>query len=236
MKYLVLASVLIFVTVISAKSQFIIQTMSGDYAYGYITYEDSESIKVLNEDGVTLIISKDQIFDREKHHSKVRISSGRDVYAHISLINEDELVIESEEGFRIDISRSEVIYYKPFYYESHYFFVGPTISSEGTYNIIAGYNFAENSGIKASIGAFNNRFSFRGHLLYNLFKMPHFEHNVSMGGGYFRLFRDDCKYWGLFTDINLHGLFFEIGYTMDFGDVDKYDLLVNIGYVYRFND
>lgn len=119
-----------------------------------------------------------------------------------------------------------------------YSFFGLTLLNPAVFHIVGGYNF-EKTGIRTTLGiAFSiaNSSGFQINYLYNLKKIEHFEHNLSLGAGYTLLNGYEWEYLGLFYDFNLYGFFVEPGITIGYGDFKSPQISLQFGYIYRLNN
>ncbi len=127
--------------------------------------------------------------------------------------------------------------------KTNYPVIGTTIGTPGTLNLLIGYNY-EKWGVRLSSGMLFlllDEIGFQLNILRNIIKKDNLEINFSFAPGISKIkimnkLELDYKYIAALIDMNLNGFFVEAG--AGYGDNNlnsKFQILFNLGYVYRFN-
>ncbi len=262
-KYIVFLMILSSVQLFSQEK---ITTSGGKHNYGYVIDETNTHIFIRDHDGVESRIPKDFIVNRERIYSEIIMINGKKYEGHIKRITKDKIYVLLENSSELELNQSEIKSYEYHSTtQSGYPAFGATIGTPGILNLVGYYNFSNNLQLRiqggglsrddpAYTGYYSDEVMTGGYGLqvnfgYLLSVSDHFEHCLSLSLGYMELYYQDYNYYfgkysydydwgyvGLNYNINWGGFFAEIGLSAGEGDFSNPQLMIQLGYVYRFTN
>jgi hypothetical protein len=238
MKYLIL--IILINSYLFSQSAYLLKDSTR--ITGILTSEDSNVQLVLDHEGRTKKIVKNDILSTIKRKSFIKFKNRSKQVSHIYKITQDSIFIENNDSNQV-VDRASV---KKFLYkeykdveienlapEEEYLMLGASVSSFGSINLVFGYQFLSRIGSKVHIG-YNgyDQLSYQLNLMGNILKMKYLESNLILAIGAANNFIRNDSYYGILGDINFFGLNLELG-AVTFGEYPL--VILNVGFVWRFN-
>ena len=253
-KFLFLFLAVTLFTAVNLNAQVEVSTLSNQEIKGIVAGETADSLSLKLIDGSKITIAKSQIEDMQPCETtvKARIESKskkpkfKTYNGSLTAVTDSSYTIQNKSGVSFNINRADVksIDIVPVTGRKAYPMFGLTLLMPGGLNALFGYQFTSGIGFRVEAGYIGTLSGFQGNFMYNLSKSRSFEHNLSIGFGHMSgtqnkgLFNEETKTWtyaGLFYDLNIYGLFLELGVTAGSGGFTNPQIAFQFGYVYRFN-
>ena len=253
MKVLILIFVIIFSN--GLFSQVEIELKNGEKLIGIIDSSAYDKIYLRKlQDNATYPIDKLFIKGTKQRTVLIKTLTGTKYEATIKNFNDSLFIINTTGKNEVSIKRNEVVSLEldnPLEKKGYPMF-GITAITPGGLNLLFGQHFG-NFGIRLQGGLLPlsaTMWGFQGNLLYNFQKSESFENNISIAFGQlnipikkgFSLWEGtiyengDWTYAAVCYDFNTSGFFLEIGLSFGSGYFSNPQVLLQLGYVYRFID
>ncbi|MGA2296240.1 MAG: hypothetical protein ABSG15_01685 [FCB group bacterium] len=262
MKKIIIILTVILITSANLYSQQIIFLNNGNFCSRIILGETGNFLIVKSLDGKISTINKSDI--KRMTPDKATIITDMEIKytGTITDVNDSIIKFVPDEGAEIIMPRKNItgIELLSDFGRKSTPFGGFTVISTGGVNLLFGGYFSR-FGIRGELNIYSlpsNFFSgFQVNLLYRIYNSKHFESNISLGIGLnwagqinpisFYPFYDNNNYYnnngasalsflGVFGDVNIYGIFVEIGWAGSEGFRNGWGLLGQVGYVVRFGD
>jgi len=239
----------------NSYSQIEIELKNGEKLTGLIDSSTSDKIFVRKlQDNSPLTINKLFIIKTKQLNTTIKTLSGSEYEGIIITFNDSLYLLQTHGNKEIKIKRNEILSldFKSNLYKSGYSMFGITAITPGGINILFGQHFGK-FGIRLQGGLIplsRTMWGFQGNLLYNFQKSESFENNISIAFGHLSIpinkgfspwegtiyENGDWTYGAVCYDFNTGGFFLEVGLGIGSGYFSNPQLLLQLGYVYRFVD
>ena len=224
-------------------SQVEITTQSGDAFVGILYKQDDKTITLKTFDLIEIKILEKEIEVTKKLKTRLITNSGHEYSGHIKKLENNKYTVITDSGSEIEIPVSSVKEYSTNSTVGkskidEYGMIGGALGTPGVLNLILGYQFNNSFGNKLSFGGFYGEdpvFGLQINAMFNIIKRPSVEQNISLGFGWSQI-EHSWLYTGIFYDINIYGVYSELGLTIGDGIYSNPQLFFQLGYVYRYND
>lgn len=243
MKNLLLALFVFVICAYSAFSQVKVTTTTNHVFYGIILENTQDTLKIIAEKRSILIFPKKNIDIIEETNCYVSEKGTDQYFGKITSYSEKGIILECVDGSirQFDYNNASISFSN-----STYPFLGFTLISPGGFNLLAGAYLDPIFGVSIEGGMLPDKmYGAQLNLLINISRKKTLDQNFGLcfGYSYFDNFSfnennsyKDWEYGGIFYDINYRGVYLQCGISFGSGSFESPQALLQLGYVYRFND
>lgn len=236
MKKIILSIIILVIVPVISFSQVRIELKSGEYLLGVITENSKDTIKIIDENKVNLLIPRSKTIGIEHIGCYIRQNGSDEYYGRFTDYSDKYISMICADGIirKFDYASSEISFKS-----RNYSFAGLTLVSPGGVNLNIGSYINDKIGFSLSGGCLPGAIlGMQTNVLYNLSRNENVDLNVGLafGGTSFTHNGDYWIYGGFTCDLNYRGFFIQPCLSFGMGDIVSPQVLFQVGYVYRFND
>lgn len=188
--------------------------------------------------------------------TQIKTQSGKTYIGKVLSDSGDQVVMRTTEGNKVTLlksyisGREENVDPSTISTQLAFPLGGLTLGTPGAFHILGGYYFGP-VGTRASIGYLASMYGIQVNVYRNLSRSDRFSHNLGIAAGYSHIPHIDADpvfgfptvvgdyhwtYIGAMYDVNINGIFGEIGLSFGSGSFHNPQLMLQVGYVYEFRD
>lgn len=244
-KMIYLLFLCIFLLVIPVQSQLKIETYDEKEYTGYVTAETDKELTIRTKSGVVKNVPKTSITSYNIKKSLITTKDGKKFLYHIYKYDSSYIYYIQDYSVNGKMKQSNILNFDIADVSSiGYSSFGLTVGTPAALNIVYSYQSQSLLNFRIQGGIWGPANGIQANIGFNLSKSESFEHNLSICGGYSQLtdqksFGDRIYEWtytGVCYNFNWGGFFTELGLTVGEGNFSNPQLMLQLGYVYRFLD
>jgi len=234
----------------SVFAQVEITTKDGESIRALIIEQTENKIKIKKlKDNSSISIDKLFIDEIKPLNTSITTIDGDTYEGTLTGIDSSKIVLITNDGNKIEIERKLILHseFADYYSTLSYPMFGLTSGYPKFLQLVGGYQFRY-IGLRLDCGLpLNNKdfWGIKSNFLINILKRKTIECNLDLCFGYihnppsnettsFFWFKHEWRYLGISADINISGVFVELGISNNLDDWGELFPLIQLGYVYRF--